>query len=445
MSNELSASFLRSLTKKKRKEVLGELTDNQCLALVYDWDTWARPNQRLPPGNWFTWLILAGRGYGKTRTGAETVRQFVESGKYGRIGLIGPTAADVRDTMVEGESGILACSPPWMKPLYTPSKRKLEWPNGAVAITYSAEKPDSLRGPNHDLVWEDEKGAWKYPEETSDMASFGLRLGADPRRIITTTPKPLQILRDSLKDPSTFTTRGSTYENRENLAKPFFDVIVRKYEGTNLGRQELYAEILDDIEGALWSRDMFERNRLRELPVPLKRIVIGVDPSVTGKDTSDACGIVAAGLGADNKGYLLDSIGIIASPTGWARKAIGYYYQHSADRLIAEINNGGEMVELTIRTIDQNISYKGIHASKGKYTRAEPIAALYEQDRIKHVGHHAAYEDECCTYEPNAGRPSPNIMDAGVWAFTELMLTGKNAILFKPNLNETSKKSAFRR
>jgi len=219
---------------------------------------------------------------------------------------------------------------------------------------------------------------WKYPEETSDMASFGLRLGADPRRIITTTPKPLQILRDSLKDPSTFTTRGSTYENRENLAKPFFDVIVRKYEGTNLGRQELYAEILDDIEGALWSRDMFERNRLRELPVPLKRIVIGVDPSVTGKDTSDACGIVAAGLGADNKGYLLDSIGIIASPTGWARKAIGYYYQHSADRLIAEINNGGEMVELTIRTIDQNISYRGIHASKGKYTRAEPVAALYE-------------------------------------------------------------------
>ncbi len=364
------------------------------------------------------WLLLAGRGFGKSRTGAEWVREQVESGRSRRIALVAPTAADVRDVMIEGESGLLAICPPWNMPVYESSKRRLTWPNGAIATTYSAEEPDRLRGPQHDAAWCDEVAAWRYPE-TWDMLMFGLRLGVDPRCVVTTTPKPIPIIRNLLKNPTTAITRGSTYENRANLAEAFFEQIVAQYEGTRLGRQELYAEVLDDVEGALWTRALIDQHRVKVAP-ELKRIVVAIDPAITASDDSDETGIVVAGLGVDNHGYALDDLSLRASPDGWARRAVEAYHARKADRIVAEVNQGGDMVEYTIRTVDPRASIKKVHAARGKQTRAEPIVALYEQGRIHHVGVLPQLEEQMCNWVP--GMDSPDRMDAAVWAFTELML-----------------------
>lgn len=394
--------------------------------LLYEWRFWARPNQ-LPPENWrHVWLILAGRGFGKTRTGAETVRWLVETGQAKRIALVAPTAADARDVMVEGESGILAVSRPDFKPEYEPSKRRITWPNGAVAYTYSAEEPDRLRGPQHDFAWCDELAAWKYPDDTWDNLIFGLRLGDNPRVVVTTTPKPIPLVRKLVNDPETVVTRGSTYENAANLPPSFLKEIRDKYEGTRLGRQEIFAEILDDVPGALWTRSMLDDLRVKKAP-ELVRVVVAIDPAVSSGEDSDETGIIVAGKGADGHGYVLDDLTCRMSPDGWATRAVNAYYKHEADRIVAEVNNGGDLVEATIRTVDRKIPYKAVRASKGKRTRAEPIAALYEQGKIHHVGSFPLLEDQMCNFTPDGYDGSPDRVDALVWALTELMLKGERA------------------
>ncbi len=415
----LLRNLLKTKSKKEIVDIINSLSDEEVEVLMYDWVIWARDNQ-LDPGlsnEKNIWLILAGRGWGKTRTGAEYVRQLVQEG-YKRIALIAPTPADARDVMIEGESGLLSVCPEWEMPIYEPSKRRLTFPNGAIATVYSGYKPDQLRGPQHDAFWADELAAWQYLQETWDMLMFGLRLG-NPRGIITTTPRPLPLIKELIKSKNVIVTRGSTYENRENLADAFFNAIIGKYEGTRLGRQELNAEILDDNPNALWNRKNIEANRVTKAP-DLKRIVIGVDPNASNTEKSDEIGIIAAGIDNDGIGYILEDLSMLGSPKEWGTTAITGYYKYKADRIVAEINQGGNMVEFVLRSIDKNIAYKGLHASKVKYTRAEPISALYEQNKVKHVGTFPKLEDEMCEWEP--GMDSPNRMDALVWALTELML-----------------------
>lgn len=387
----------------------------------YDWrGRWARPDQLPPDGDWRVWLLLAGRGYGKTRTGAEWAREQVEHHGRRRLALVAPTAADARDVMVEGESGILAIAPPWNRPLYEPSKRRLTWPNGAVATTYSADEPDRLRGPQHDAAWCDELAAWKYPEAW-DMLMFGLRLGSDPRAVVTTTPKPVRIIRELLAAPTTVVTRGSTFDNAANLAPAFLAQIVAKYEGTRLGRQELLAELLDDVPGALWQRGQLDTLRRKAAP-DMARIVVAIDPAMTSGEDADETGIVVAGKGVDGHGYVLADLTCRLSPDGWARRAIEAARRYQADRIVAEVNNGGEMVEHTLRTVERSIPYKAVHASRGKRVRAEPVAALYEQGRVHHVGGFPELEDQMCTFVPDTFDGSPDRVDALVWALSELML-----------------------
>jgi len=406
------------LPEEEREKLLQNLTEEEANELLYDWKFWARPKQLPPGGDWYVWLILAGRGFGKTRTGAELVRMWQEQG-YNRFALIGQTPGEVRDVMIEGESGILAISTPWNMPVYEPSKRKLTWPNGAYALTFSGENPEQLRGPQHEKAWVDELAKLKYPQETWDNLEFGLRLGNNPQVAVTTTPKPIKLVRELLKDKQTHVTSGSSYENIGNLAPAFIQRIISKYEGTRLGRQELYAEVLEDVEGALWKSKQLEDLRVTEHP-ELKRIVVGVDPAVTNEEGSDETGIIVAGVDVAGHGYILGDESLKDSPDRWARAAVTAYNKNSADRIIGEANNGGDLIEIVIRTVDNKVSYKKVHASRGKLTRAEPIAALYEQGKVHHVGLFPNLEDEMCSWVP--GMKSPNRLDALVWALTELML-----------------------
>jgi len=375
-------------------------------------------------------MLMAGRGFGKTRCGAEWVRGMVESKRAGRIALVGPTAGDTRDVMVEGESGLLNIFPRRSRPVYEPSKRKVTFSNGAIAMLYSAEEPDRLRGPQHDAGWADELAAWKYPE-TWDMLQFGMRLGENPLQVVTTTPRPNKLVREILKDPTTVVTRGSTYDNAANLAAPFLKKITAKYEGTRLGRQELNAELLDDNPGALWQRSMIDATRRKkgEIP-PMRRIVVAVDPAVTTNEESDETGIIVAGLGEDGRGYVLEDLTCKETPARWTQIALDAYNRWHADRIVAETNQGGDMVEALFRSLSVTVSYQGVHASKGKFSRAEPVAALYEQGKISHVGSFAYLEDQQCDYNPVVATRSPDRMDALVWAFTALMLdTGSFGLL----------------
>jgi phage terminase large subunit-like protein len=417
------AVSLASLPPAERAAILADLSDDEVAQLEYDWQFWARPNQLAPGGDWRTWLLLAGRGFGKTRTGAEWVRSIKD--RCSRIALVAPTAADVRDVVVEGESGLLAISPRWDRPTYEPSKRRLTWPNGAMATCYSADEPERLRGPQHAAAWCDELAAWRYPEAW-DMLMFGLRLGDDPRCVVTTTPRPVKMIRDLLQAPTTHVTRGSTYDNRTNLAQAFFDQIVTKYEGTRLGRQELNAELLDDVPGALWNRAALDAARVVAPPLALKRIVVAIDPATTSTAAADETGIVVVGVGADGRGYVLEDVSCRETPQGWASIAVAAFSRWRADRIIGEANQGGDMVESTIRTVASNIPYKAVHASRGKVIRAEPVAALYEQGRISHVGSLATLEDQMCGFTIDFDRRiagySPDRLDALVWGVTEVMV-----------------------
>lgn len=415
------------MNAQNRATALEMLTDDEAQALLYDWPFWAREKQLPPQWNWFGWLILAGRGFGKTRTGAEFVRMMVESGRWKRVALVARTAADARDVMVEGESGILAVSPPWFMPRYEPSKRRLTWPNGAIATTYSGDKPDQLRGPQHDGAWLDEMAAWRYPE-AFDQAMFGLRLGDHPQWIGTTTPRPTKLIRDLSKDPAVHVTRGNTYENRANLAKDTLAQFERKYAGTRLGRQELDGVVLDDVPGALWTHDLIELHRVMKAP-ELVRIGVALDPAATSNEDSAETGIVVGGLGVDGHGYVLDDCSLRGTPSEWAREALAAYHRFEGDRMVAEANNGGDMIEQVLKSVlpagERMPPYKKVHASRGKQTRAEPVSALYEQGLIHHVGGFAELEDQMCTWLP--GETSPDRMDALVWLFTELMVTKSGA------------------
>lgn len=390
------------------------------------WRGKARPKQLPPTGDWLGWLVMAGRGFGKTFTGAGWVNELADSGAAGRIALVAATAADARDTMVEGQSGILRMAPSWNRPVYEPSKRRLTWRNGAIATTFSAEEADRLRGPEHDAAWADELAAWQNAQAAWDMLMFGLRLGKHPRWLVTTTPRPVKLVKELLarEGRDVVVTRGSTFENEANLAPTFLAAVKQRYEGTRLGRQELNAELLSDMPGALWKVEWLERDRVSRPPAELKRIVVAIDPAVSNNEGSDETGIIVAGVGADRHVYVLEDLSGRYAPHEWARKAIDAYRRHKADRIIAEVNNGGAMVEATIRAVDERASFKAVHASRGKVVRAEPIAAMYEKQTVHHVGAFDVLEDQMCSFTSDFDRGkvgySPDRVDALVWAVTEL-------------------------
>lgn len=416
------AGSLASLREPERTALLSATPPEVLAALAYHWPLWARPEQLAPPGDWQAWVILAGRGWGKTRTGAEWVRAEVEAGRATRIALIGETAKDTRDVMVEGPSGLLAVFPPGRRPVYEPSKARVTFDTGAVATLFNATEPDQLRGPQFDCAWSDELAKWRYARETWDMLQFGLRAGMVPRQIVTTTPRPIELIRELTASPTAHVTRGSTFDNAANLAPAFIAAIRAKYDGTRLGRQELAAEILDDVPGALWTRDMLERAR-RPGPVPpLRRIVVAVDPAISSGEDADEHGIVVAGADADRIGYVLADASRTGSPLEWARRTIAMYDEHEADGVVVEVNQGGEMVAQTLRSVRPGLRIIEVRATRGKHVRAEPIAALYEQGRVRHVGAFPALEDQMVlmTSDGYAGERSPDRCDALVWALTEL-------------------------
>ena len=397
------------------------LTEVEAEQLLHCWEAWARPEQIAPAGDWRIWLVLAGRGWGKTRTGAGWVQRIAEEhGRKARIALAAPTAADVRDVMVEGESGIITKAPPWCRPKFEPSKRRLTWPNGALATTFSAEEPDRFRGPQHTHAWADELAAWMYPEAW-DQLMFGLRLGDKPQAVVTTTPRPVALLRTLMESSTTHVTRGRTIDNKDNLAEAFLTQIVKRYEGTRLGRQELDGEVLDDAPGALWVRSRIDELRVRT-PPDLRRIVVAVDPAVSyHPDTSAETGIVVVGISRDGHGYVLDDLSGRFPPEVWSKRVVDAYRRHEADRVVAEVNQGGDLVETILRTVDTNVPFTAVHATRGKSVRAEPIAALYEQGRVHHVGCLAALEDQMCGWSPDDDAKSPDRVDALVWALTDLL------------------------
>jgi phage terminase large subunit-like protein len=400
------------------------LTDAETLTLLYDWRRWARPCQKVPDGDWDGWLILAGRGWGKTRTGAETIRDWVESGTCRRIGLVSETAADGRDILAEGESGILSVCPPWNKPIYESSKRRITWPNGAIATLYDAREPDQLRGPQHDAILFDELAKYHYAEAVFDNAMFGLRLGDHLRFVITTTPRPVALIKRLVGEDGVFVTRGRSDDNLSNLSPTYRRNVIDRYRGTRLGRQELDAEILDDVPGALWSRRMVDEHRVAKAPA-MQRIVVAVDPAVSSGPDSDEHGIVVTGIAPDTngcmRGYVMDDWSCHGSPDAWARKVVGAYRLHEADCIVAEANQGGDMVESIIRSVAPDVPVKLVYATRGKFIRAAPVSALYEQGRIHHVGTHAVLEDQMFAFTADEmSETSPDRVDALVWGLTEL-------------------------
>jgi phage terminase large subunit-like protein len=334
------------------------------------------------------------------------------------IHFLGATAGDARDIMIEGESGILKSSPPWDMPKYEPSKRKVTWKNGAHALIFTADEPDRLRGPQCYAAWCDEIASWRYPEDAWDNLMMGLRLGNKPRVIATTTPRPTKMIRELIKDPNTYVTSGTTYENIQNLAPAFLNTIITKYEGTRLGRQELMAEMLEDIEGALWTLKLIEDSRVKEHPEFVVS-AIALDPAVTSKEGSDDTGIIRGGRDAKGEIYICEDNTGIYTPNRWATIAVSKYDLHKLDCVVGEINNGGELIETVIKNIDRNVNYKPVWASRGKTIRAQPVVGLYEQKRVHHVGVLSKLEDEMTNWI--LGDPSPNRIDALVWLVTYLM------------------------
>lgn len=420
---------------------LASLSPATLAKLKYNWKFFARPDQLIPDGDWWTtWLILAGRGWGKTKTGAETIRDWacgptpLAAGTYRHIGLIAETSGDARDVMVEGPAGILACHPKDFRPLYEPSKRRLTWKNGATASTYNAVEPEQLRGPQHDCLWMDEVAKWRYMQETWDQAQFGLRLGLRPRQIITTTPRPLPLVRKLINDKTCTVTRGRTWDNADNLAAPFLKQIEDRYAGTRLGRQELDGEVLDDMPGALWHRDMLDGLRKPAAPTELERIVVAVDPAATSGEDADETGIMVVGVATDEdgyaRGYVLEDGTLRGTPEEWAKKAVSLYHAWDADKIVAEKNQGGEMVAAVMRAVDRNVPIQLVTATRGKHVRAEPISALYEQGRVHHVGRFDTLEDQMCLFSRDTDRSagnSPDRVDALVWGLSALFdrMTGR--------------------
>jgi phage terminase large subunit-like protein len=446
---------------------LEELTEDEARSIEWDWAFWGRPDQFEPDefarGDRKVWFVRAGRGYGKTRTGAETVRSRVHRGMAGRLAIVAPTAGDARDIMVEGESGILACHPPWFQPKYEPSKRRITWPNGATATVFSADEPDRLRGPQFDFVWGDEPASWRFGEEAWDNIEFGLRLGDHPQAMLTGTPRPLPWLKAIWADPETIVTTGSSFRNMANLAQSFIRRILKKYEGTRLGLQELHALVLEDVEGALWTRRMIDQDRIRWeeseggliLPVPdLDVVVVGVDPAGTNTADSDETGIIVAGRDGtreDGHGYVLADWTLKGSPLEWAQAVVNAVEYHQADYVVAEVNMGWDLVVSNIHTVAPRLKVKKVSAKRGKKLRAQPVANLYEQHRIHHVGmidsqqvlhgtkeavlDQEGLETQMTEWVPGGedGKPasgdSPDRVDALVYALSDLLVVeGKKKV-----------------
>lgn len=382
----------------------------------YDWQAMARPEQRIPEGPWRIWLIVAGRGFGKTRTGAETVRQWATRSGYKRICLLGNHLEEVRKIMIEGESGILSLSPPHEAPRYEPSKHQLIWPSGAIAWAHSANSPSSLRGPQFDAAWIDELAKFSRPQEAWDQLMLCLRLGSLPRVVITTTPRPIPLLRTLLQRSDVVVTRGCTLDNRDHLSSSYLEEIQKTYGGTRLGEQEIQGKMVETPTG-LWQQVLFQRC---PTPPPMERIVVAIDPAVTHKETSDETGIIVAGRDREGLGYILQDLSGRFSPTQWMSRAVAAYESYQADRLIAETNNGGDMVQQLLHTLFPHVPYRGVVATRSKIVRAEPIAALYEQQRIFHCGAFPILEEQMMY--PAAA--SPDRLDALVWALTDLFLGG---------------------
>jgi phage terminase large subunit-like protein len=377
-----------------------------------------RANQLPPPGDdWQIWVILAGRGFGKTRTGAETIRMWIENNQAHNIALIGQTAHDVRHVMVEGSSGLLRSYHNDTGPTYRPANRLLTWPNSTIARTFSGDSYDQLRGPQFDTAWVDELAKFRYPQQTWDQLMLSLRLGSRPRVIVTTTPKPIPVIKNFLNMPGCVITRGSTFENAANLSPSFINRMRTQYENTRLGAQELHAEILDDCEGALWRMNLIQH---REAPPALAYIVVAIDPAVSNGPDSAETGIIVAGLDEHGIGYVLDDLSGRYSTNDWASRAVMAYDKYQANIIVAEVNNGGDLVKMALHTMARPIVYQGVRATRGKYVRAEPVAALYEQQRVFHCRRFPELETQMCTHIPGTGR-SPDRLDALVWAFHKLI------------------------
>ncbi len=414
------------------KAFLDSLSDEEALMALSCWELWARPEQLPPPGDWTTWLYMGGRGAGKTRAGAEWIRERVNAGAAKRIALVAATLVEARDVMVEGESGLLAISSPIDRPRYEKTNRRLVWPNGAVALLFSDDEPDMLRGAQNDTAWCDELAKWKHLEATFDNLQLGLRLGARPQQAITTTPRTKKGLKAIMARSDTVITRGSTHDNRDNLAPDFFKHVIRRYEGTRFGRQEINAELLDDVPGALWTRAMLDAALMPKdvKPPEMARVVVAVDPSgARGDDDRCSIGIVAAGRGIDGLGYVLGDWTCALSPSGWGRRVAEAAARFQADRIIAEENFGGAMVERVIRAAGTSVPIKLVRASQRKVVRAEPVAALYEQKRIRHAGPFPELEDQLVAFTTDGyvGEHSPDRADAAIWALIELMLSPADA------------------
>jgi phage terminase large subunit-like protein len=415
-----------ALPLPEKQSLLAKLSAEELQALYFDWSFWARPAQLAPPGDWRLWMILAGRGFGKTRSGAEWVRGLAETNSKARIALVAATYAEGRAVMIEGESGLLAIAPPAQRPTYEPSLRRLRWPGGAVATLYSAEDFDGLRGPQHHFAWADELAKWSYAESSWMNLDMGLRLGAHPRVCITTTPRPTNLLRQLLARADIEVTRGRMQDNAAHLAPAFIKAVEAYYAGTRLGRQELDGELIEEVAGALWSRALLDACRVRAVP-PLSRVVIGVDPPVSSGERADACGIIACGLGCDGKAYVLADASVQGlAPEGWARAVALCAQAHEAELVVAECNNGGELVRSVLHQVAPTLPLKLVRAARGKVARAEPVAVLYAQQRVHHAAPVPILEDELCglcaggDYQ-GPGR-SPDRADALVWALTTLML-----------------------
>ena len=415
---------------------LDGLSPNALLSLPWLFEHWALEGHQLPPGgDWTTWVVIGGRGAGKTRAGSEWVRAQVEGsrpadpGRCSRVALIGDTIDQAREVMVFGTSGILACSPPDRRPEWQASRKRLVWSNGAVAQVFSASDPESLRGPQFDCAWCDELAKWPKGQDAWDMLQFALRLGERPQQMVTTTPKGTPLLQSILADPATVVTHATTDANRMHLAKSFLQHVTTKYAGSRMGRQELDGEMLFDVEGALWTHASLEA-ALVPRQVEIDRIVVAVDPPVTSGSDSDECGIVV--VGASTRGEPKDWVGVVledgslagATPQAWAERAVALFRKHKADRLVAEVNQGGDLVEKIVRNIDTFVPYRGVRATRNKATRAEPVAALYEQGRVVHAGRFPRLEDQmlAMTVQGFAGRGSPDRLDALVWGLTDLMI-----------------------
>ncbi len=442
-----AAGWLACAPPAMRARFLNGLSDGALAALPYLFEFWALPHQIPPLGDWTTWVILGGRGAGKTRAGTEWVRSMVEGatphapGHARRVALLGETYDQALAVMIKGESGILACSPPDRRPRWIAGERRLEWANGAEARVYSAHDPEALRGPQFEAAWADEMAKWPKAQEAWDMLQFSLRLGRHPRQVVTTTPRNVAVLKDLLTQSSVVMTHAPTEANRAYLAPSFLEQVRARYGDTRLGRQELDGVLLEDAQDALWTRRMLDDVRTTDAVQDGARVIVAVDPPVTGHDGSDACGIIVVAILEDGPPHrwqavvLADCSMRASTPQGWAAAAAAAYHRHGATRLVAEVNQGGDMVETIMRQVDPMINYRAVRAVRGKSARAEPVAALYEQGRVQHLAGLDALEDEMCLmcrtgYE---GRGSPDRVDALVWGLTEgLLMPGKRALA--PNI-----------